>query len=78
MKRQKVKRLRRKISVPKACYFCTEEKEPTIKDVEVLRRFISERNRIVPRVRNGVCAKHQRHLAVAIKHARHVALLPFV
>ncbi len=69
---------RRKIIVPKHCYFCSEHKEPVYLDVEVIRRFITERGKIIPRSRSGLCAMHQRHLTLAIKHARHLALLPFI
>jgi small subunit ribosomal protein S18 len=48
------------------------------KDVEKLRGFISDRAKISPRRRTGTCAKHQRVLAIAIKRARHLALLPYV
>lgn len=63
----------------KVCQFCGE-KVDTIdyKDVDLLRRYVSDRGKIRPRRQTGVCAKHQRRLAVAIKRARHVALLPFV
>ena len=47
------------------------------KDVAKLRRFISERGKILPRRVTGTCAAHQRGLTIAIKRARHVALLPF-
>jgi len=48
------------------------------KDMQRLRRHLSERGKIEPRRKTGACAKHQRSLTVAIKRARHVALLPFV
>jgi small subunit ribosomal protein S18 len=48
------------------------------KDIGRLRRYISDRGKIEPRRQSGTCAKHQRALAVAIKRARHVALVPFV
>jgi small subunit ribosomal protein S18 len=73
-----IRRPRRKINVPKQCYFCVEKKAPRYADVAVLQRYISERGKIVGRVRSGICAKHQRQLTYAIKHARHLALLPFV
>lgn len=62
----------------KVCAFC-EEKSAYIdyKDVAKLRRFVSERGKILPRRISGTCAKHQRELTTAIKRARHVALLPF-
>jgi len=63
----------------KVCYFCIHPAtEIDYKDVAVLRRFISSYGKISPRRRNGVCATHQRKLAVAIKRARIMALLPFV
>jgi small subunit ribosomal protein S18 len=59
--------------------FCADKgKVITYKDPVSLRRFVSERCRIEPRRRTGTCAKHQRTLAMAIKRARHLALLPFV
>jgi small subunit ribosomal protein S18 len=48
------------------------------KDVEKLRGFISDRAKILPRRRTGTCARHQRTLAISIKRARHLALLPYV
>ncbi len=66
--------------VPKkrVCGFCIEKmKVIDYKDVNKLRRFISDRGRIEPRRRTGACAKHQRALAMAIKRARHIALLPY-
>ncbi len=62
----------------KVCSFCVD-KVDTIdyKDVAKLRRFISERAKILPRRVTGTCAHHQRELTTAIKRARHLALLPF-
>lgn len=62
----------------KVCSFCVD-KVDTIdyKDVAKLRRFISERAKILPRRVTGTCAHHQRELTIAIKRARHLALLPF-
>jgi small subunit ribosomal protein S18 len=63
----------------KVCYFCSEKSNGIdYKDVDLLRRFVSDRGKIRPRRQTGVCAKHQRQLTVAIKRARHMALLPFV
>jgi small subunit ribosomal protein S18 len=53
-------------------------KEIDYKDIETLRRFITERGKILPRRITGVSAYYQRHLSQAIKRARHMALLPFV
>jgi small subunit ribosomal protein S18 len=62
----------------KACSFCVEGvKTIDYKDVGRLRRFLSDRARIEPRRKLGTCAKHQRLLAVALKRARHLALLPY-
>jgi len=75
----KIKRRRQaKFVTPRECFFCGGKKEPYFKDAEVLRRFLTERGKIIARVRSGVCAKHQRRLTLSIKHARHLALLPFV
>jgi small subunit ribosomal protein S18 len=68
----------RKIKVARNCKFCKEKKEPEFKDVATLTSYVSERGRIVGRDRSGVCAKHQRRLTIAIKRARHLAMLPFV
>ncbi|ACN99191.1 ribosomal protein S18 [Sulfurihydrogenibium azorense Az-Fu1] len=62
----------------KYCKFCAEKKEPNYKDVEMLKEFISERGRIIPRRISGTCAKHQRKLSVEIKKARQLALIPYV
>ena len=63
----------------RVCTFCVEHaKSIDYKDVERLRRFISDRAKIEPTRKTGVCAKHQRLLSTAIKRARHIALLPFV
>ena len=63
----------------KVCTFCSDHIEATgFKDPTKLRRFISDRGKIEPRRTTGTCARHQRALAVAIKRARHLALLPYV
>ena len=63
----------------KVCIFCADKSAViNYKDPDRLRSFISDRAKIVPRRRSGTCAKHQRSLAVAIKRARHLALLPYV
>ena len=63
----------------KVCVFCAD-KEQVIdyKDANTLRKYISERGKILPRRITGNCAKHQRELTSAIKRARHLALLPYV
>ena len=63
----------------KVCAFCANKiKEIDYKDSDKLRGYISDRAKIAPRRRTGTCARHQRIVAVAIKRARHLALLPYV
>ncbi|NLJ47709.1 MAG: 30S ribosomal protein S18 [Treponema sp.] len=62
----------------KVCKFCTNKLRIDYKDPDTLRRFVTERGKILPRRITGSCAKHQRALAVAIKRARALAFLPFV
>ena len=63
---------------PRVCQFCTEKNTVIdYKQAEMLRRFVSEDGKIRPRRQTGTCARHQRLLTVAIKRARHLALLPF-
>ena len=61
----------------KVCAFCGVEGEIDYKDVARLRKYISERGKILPRRMLGTCAKHQRTLTTAVKRARHLALLPY-
>ena len=63
----------------KVCAFCTDKAEGGVdyKDVNKLKRFVSERGKILPRRITGNCAKHQRALTVAVKRARHLALMPY-
>ena len=71
--KRRVGRRRRKV-----CVFCGEENAVIdYKDVNKLKRYVSERGKILPRRITGNCAKHQRALTVAIKRARHVALMPY-
>ena len=63
----------------KVCIFCVDKVDfIDYKDSAKLRKFISERGKILPRRISGTCAKHQRELNTAIKRARQVALLPYV
>lgn len=69
---------RRFIARPKVCQFCSDKSiEIDYKNVDMLSRFVSEGGKIRPRRQTGTCAKHQRQLAREIKHARHIALLPY-
>ncbi|MFR7445218.1 MAG: 30S ribosomal protein S18 [Sellimonas intestinalis] len=60
------------------CILWKENNEIDYKDVAKLRKYVSERGKILPRRITGNCAKHQRALTVAIKRARHIALMPYV
>ncbi len=62
----------------KVCAFCADKIEHIdYKDIGKLRKFISERGKILPKRMSGNCAAHQRELTIAIKRARHIAMLPF-
>ena len=73
MRRRGMGRRRKKV-----CVFCGKDNVIDYKDSNKLRRYISERCKILPRRITGNCAKHQRALTVAIKRARHLALMPYV
>ena len=64
----------------KVCIFCAEIEYTGVdyKDINKLKKFVSERGKILPRRISGNCAKHQRALTVAVKRARQLALLPYV
>ncbi len=62
----------------KVCRFCANKTKIDYKDADSLRRYTTERGKILPRRITGTCAKHQRELASAIKRARNICLLPFV
>ena len=62
----------------KVCRFCVDKAEPNYKDIQVLKYYLTERGKIVPRRISRTCAKHQRQLATSIKRARTLALLPYV
>ena len=62
----------------KVCVFCGKDNVIDYKDTAKLKKYVSERGKILPRRSTGTCAKHQRALTVAIKRARHVALMPYV
>ena len=73
MKRRTIRRRK------KVCVFCADKENSVIdfKDVNKLKRYVSERGKILPRRITGNCAKHQRALTVAVKRARHIALMPY-
>lgn len=69
-------RMRR--SKRKVCAFCVDKADSIdYKDVAKLRKYVTERGKILPRRISGTCAKHQRQLTDAIKRSRNIALLPF-
>lgn len=71
---ERIRRVRKKV-----CSFCVEKVEYIdYKDVEKLKKYVSERAKIIPRRMTGICAKHQRKFTTAIKRARHLALMPYV
>jgi len=62
----------------KFCSFCVDKiKEVPYTEADLLRRYLTDRGKIRPRRQTGTCAKHQRSLALAVKRARHLALIPF-
>lgn len=70
---------RNRKSRKKVCAFCMDKIENIdYKDVPRLKRYLSDRAKIIPRRVTGTCARHQRQLTVAVKRARHVAFLPYV
>jgi len=73
MKPRKIKRR----PVPTNCPYCQTNTMPDFKAVDTLMRYVSERGRLQAHTRTGICSKHQRFVARAIKYARHLALLPF-
>lgn len=79
MEKEKTERpFRARKAKKKVCQFCVDKvADIDYKDVAKLRRYVSERAKILPRRITGTCAKHQRQLTIAIKRARHIALLPF-
>lgn len=71
-------RSNRKLARARKCPVCVQDLQVDYKDPSPLRKFISERGKILGRARTGVCARHQRALTRNIKRARYLALLPFV
>ena len=81
MEKERVERTdrRNRKSRKKVCAFCMDKIEHIdYKDVLRLRRYLSDRAKIIPRRVTGTCARHQRQLTVAVKRARHLAFLPYV
>lgn len=73
------KRLPRRPTRRKVCSFCLEKSEYIdYKDINKLKKYVTEKGKIIPRRMSGTCARHQRELAVAIKRAREMGLLAYV
>ncbi len=73
MKRERMRKPRRKV-----CSFCVDKVESIdYKDINKLKKFVTERGKILPRRITGACASHQRQITTAIKRARHIALMPY-
>ncbi|MBI2022550.1 30S ribosomal protein S18 [Candidatus Daviesbacteria bacterium] len=62
----------------RVCFFCEAKKDPDFTDSASLRKFMSDRARIMPKAKTGICSKHQRVVTRQIKYARHLSLLPFI
>ena len=76
---EKVVKKYRKPSKKKVCAFCVAgEKTIDYKDIAKIRKYVTEKGKILPRRQTGVCSHHQRELALAIKRARNMALLPYL
>lgn len=70
--------VRRTRPVARNCPYCETKTLPDYKDTHSLGRYMTERGKIIPRSRTGICSKHQRLVTIAIKQARILALMPFV
>ncbi len=75
---EKIAKRPKRVNKKKVCMFCADRsKAIDYKDVATLKRFVTEKGKIVPRRQTGTCAMHQRAITVAVKRARNMALLPF-
>ncbi len=68
----------RGVRLKRKCFFCESKTQPTYTDSVALRRFLSDRSKIIPKMRTGACSRHQRQVSKQIKYARHLSLLPFI
>lgn len=73
-----IRKPRRKFSKPKDCYFCVEKKTPSFWDIGTLSKFLTERGKIIPASRSGLCLKHQKEITNNIKYSRHLALMSHI
>jgi small subunit ribosomal protein S18 len=77
LKNKKTMRPKKRLAVVRDCAFCKEHKEPTFESIDSLKRFLTERGKILARSRSGLCAMHQRRFTEVVKQARFLALLAF-
>ena len=68
----------RAVKAKRTCHFCQSKTVPSYTDLATLRRYLTERAKILPKMKSSVCARHQRAVSRQIKYARHLSLLPFV
>ena len=68
----------RVVKAKRTCHFCQSKTVPAYTDLATLRRYLTERAKILPKLKSSVCAGHQRAVSRQIKYARHLSLLPFV
>lgn len=76
-KKTKARQTTRRMVKTGPCYFCDSKTEPDYLNTQELTQFVTDRAKIVSNDFSGLCAKHQRRLSIAVKRARHLALLPF-
>ncbi len=76
-KKQTQKRIKKQLT-PRNCPFCATKINPNFLDVKQLEKYVTERGKILSAARTGICTLHQRRVTIAVKHARHLALLPFI
>ncbi|MBI2601090.1 30S ribosomal protein S18 [Candidatus Daviesbacteria bacterium] len=65
------------VQTKRKCSFCAAKATPSYTDIATLKRYLTDRARIVSKEKSGICSKHQRRITKEIKHARHLALLSF-
>lgn len=65
------------VRTKKVCFFCQSKTRPSYADTSTLRRFTTDRAKIVAKLKSNLCSKHQRAVTREIKYARHLSLLPF-
>ncbi len=75
---ERVEKVEDAAPVKRSCYFCKSKTNPSYTDLVNLKRYLTERAKIVPKLRSSLCSKHQRAVSKNIKYARHLSLLPFV